>query len=159
MPSCSERVGVGGLKKGGFAAELATVKATLAKDTPVEIWFRDEARVGQKNKIARRRARRGTRPSAAKDQRIKSAYIFGAICPEEGKAWLVLPFCNTETMTLHLVEISIADGAYAVVLMDQAGWQMTVKLIAPKNISIIALPAKCFELYQNQWNLTHEGFL
>src|SRR5579859_3180262 len=101
------------------------------------------------DKITRRWARRGTRPSAPKDQRTKSAYIFGAICPEHGKgAGLVLPFCNTETMSLHLTEISlaIAPRAHAVVLMDQAGWHMTGKLVVPDNISIIALPAKCPEL-------------
>ena len=52
---------------------------------PLEIWFADEARVGQKNKIARRWARRGTRPRAPHDQRTSSVYIFGAICPQEGK--------------------------------------------------------------------------
>ena len=68
---------------------------------------KDEARIGQKNKITRRWARRGTRPSAPKDQRTKSAYIFGAICPELGKcAGLVLPFCNTQTMSLHLADIA-----------------------------------------------------
>jgi hypothetical protein len=99
----------------------------------------DEARVGQKNTITRRWAKRGTRPSAPKDQRTKSAYIFGAICPEHGKgAALVLPFCNTETMSLHLAEIAlaVAPGAHALVLMDQAGWHMTGKLNVPANISI-----------------------
>lgn len=88
---------------------------------PVEIWFQDEARIGQKNKITRRWARRGRQPSASKDQRTISANIFGAICPEHGKgAGLVLPFCNTETMALHLNEISltVAPGTHAVVLMD-----------------------------------------
>ncbi len=68
--------------------------------------------------------------------------IFGAICPEHGKgAGLVLPLCNTEAMTLHLAEIArtIAFGAHAVVLMDQAGWHMTGKLDVPGNISIIAI--------------------
>ena len=46
----------------------------------------DEARIGQKNKITRRWAKRGTRPSAPRDQRTASAYIFGAICPREGKS-------------------------------------------------------------------------
>ena len=36
---------------------------------PLEIWFADEARIGQKNKITRRWAKRCTRPSAPKDQR------------------------------------------------------------------------------------------
>ena len=39
----------------------------------IEIWFADEARIGQKNKITRRWAKRGTRPSAPKDQRTASA--------------------------------------------------------------------------------------
>jgi hypothetical protein len=69
----------------------------------IEIWFADEARIGQKNKITRRWAKRGTRPSAPHDQRTASTYIFGAICPKEGKgAALVLPTCNTEAMNLHL---------------------------------------------------------
>ena len=73
----------------------------------VEIWFADEARIGQKNKIARRWARRGTRPSAPSDQRTASTYIFGAICPKDGKAvGLILPKCNTEAMQLHLDEIA-----------------------------------------------------
>ena len=51
-------------------------------------------------------------------------------------------------MSLHLGEISlsVAPGAHAVVLMDQAGWHMTGKLDVPGNISIIALPPKCPEL-------------
>ena len=47
--------------------------------------------------------RRGTRPSAPQGQRTASTYIFGAICPKEGKgASLVLPWCNIEAMALHL---------------------------------------------------------
>ena len=34
----------------------------------IEIWFQDEARLGQKNKITRRWAKRGSRPCAPKDQ-------------------------------------------------------------------------------------------
>ena len=82
-------------------------------------------RVGQKTTITRRWARRGTRPSAPKDQRTASAYLFGAICPAEGKgAAIVMPRCDTAAMSLHLAEIStaVAAGAHAVVLLDQAGW-------------------------------------
>ena len=52
----------------------------------IEIWFADEARIGQKNKITRRWAKPGTRPSAPKDQRTASASIFGAISPRTAKA-------------------------------------------------------------------------
>ena len=143
---------------------MAKVRKSLPTGTPIEIWFQDEARIGQKNKITRRWARRGTRPCAPKDQRTKSAYIFGAICPEHGKgAGLVLPLCNTEAMTLHLAEIAraVASGAHAVVLMDQAGWHMTGKLDVPGNISIIALPAKCPELnpVENIWQFMRDNWL
>jgi hypothetical protein len=58
----------------------------------VEIWFGDEARVGQNNRILRCRARRGTRPSAPQDLGTASAYFFGAICPAQGNAvGLILP--------------------------------------------------------------------
>src|SRR4051794_33860131 len=80
--------------------------------TPLELWWQDEARVGQKNKIARRWARRGTRPRAPHDQRTSSVYIFGAICPQEGKgAALVLPRCDTQAMSLHLAEVAQAVAA------------------------------------------------
>ena len=73
----------------------------------IELWFQDEARIGQKNKLTRRWARRGTRPRAPHDQRTAWAYIFGAICPAEGKgAGIVMPFCDTEAMQEHLLEIS-----------------------------------------------------
>ena len=82
------------LKK-GFPAELAAIREKLAPGTEVEIWWQDEARVGQKNTITRRWAQRGTRPRAPRDQRTRSAYIFGAICPEKGKgAGLVMPPCK-----------------------------------------------------------------
>jgi hypothetical protein len=79
-------------------------------------------RVGQKNKIRRRWAKRGTRPTAPKDQRTASAYIFGAICPKDGKgAALVMPRCHTEAMNLHLGEIAtqIAPGAHAALLVER----------------------------------------
>jgi transposase len=130
----------------------------------VEVWFQDEARVGQKNKITRRWAKRGTRPSAPHDQRTASAYIFGAICPARGKgAGLVLPFCNTDAMNLHLAEIAqaIAPNAHAVLLMDQAGWHTTGRLIVPQNITILPLPAKCPELnpVENVWQFMRDNWL
>src|SRR5258705_2327196 len=115
----------------------------------IEIWFADEARIGQKNKITRRWAKRGTRPSAPRDQRTASTYIFGAICPQQGKgAALILPACNTEAMNLHLAEIAntVAPGSHAVLLVDQAGWHLSARLVVPANITIIPLPPKCPEL-------------
>lgn len=74
---------------------------------PLEIWFQDEARVGQKGTLTRIWARIGSRPRAPRDTRYKWAYIFGAVCPQRAVAVaLVLPFANCQAMNLHLREIS-----------------------------------------------------
>ena len=141
---------------------MAAVTETTGK--PIEIWFQDEARIGQKNKITRRWARHGTRPSAPNDQRTASTYIFGAICPAEGKgAGLVLPRCTTEAMTLHLAEIStmVAPGAHAIRVLDQAGWHISKALCVPANITIVPLPAKSPELnpVENIWQFMRDNWL
>src|ERR1700748_1178346 len=130
----------------------------------IEIWFGDEARIGQKNKITRRRARRGSRPSAPSDQRTASTYIFGAICPKEGKAvGLILPWCNTATMNLHLAAISadVTPGRHAVLLLDQAGWHLSHTLSVPNNLSLVPLPPKCPELnpQENVWQFMRDNWL
>jgi transposase len=143
---------------------LAEIRATLKLGTPVEVWWQDEARVGQKNSITRRWARRGTRPLAPKDQRTKSAYLFGAICPRDGKgAALVMPRCDTSAMNLHLIEISktVAPNAHAVLLLDQAGWHTTRNLTVPANITLLPLPPRCPELnpQENVWQFIRENWL
>ena len=48
-------------------------------------------------------------PAGPRDQRTEWAYIFGAICPAKGKgAGLVMPWCDTDAMAAHLIEISAA---------------------------------------------------
>jgi len=68
---------------------------------------------------------------------------------------LILPACNTEAMNLHLAEIAnaVAPGFHAVLLVDQAGWHLSARLVVPANITIIPLPPKCPELnpVENIW--------
>jgi hypothetical protein len=140
------------------------IRRRLAQGTPIEIWFQDEARIGQKNKITRRWAKRGTRPRAAHDQRTKSTYIFGAICPARGAgAALVLPRCNTHAMQRHLHEIAsqVEPGAHAVVILDQAGWHTTGKLEIPPNITLMPLPPRSPELnpVENIWQFMRDNWL
>jgi transposase len=118
-----------------FPARLAEIRDALPPGTGIELWFADEARVGQKNKITRRWAKRGTRPSAPHDQRTQSAYIFGAICPKKGKgAGLVMPRCDTDAMTAHLAEISAAvdPGAHAVVRREIDPLDQFLILLTPR---------------------------
>ena len=141
--------------------------AALAQEVggkPIEVWFADEARIGQKNQITRRWAKRGTRSSAPKDQRTASAYSFGAICPAEGKgAGLVLARCTTAAMTLQLAEIAqaVTPGAHAIILLDQAGWHVSARLRVPANITLVPLPPRSPELnpVENVWQFLRDNWL
>ena len=130
--------------------------AHLPQGTPIEIWFQDEARIGQKNGVVRQWARRGTRPRQPADQRYESAYLFGAICPARGVgAALALPRAITQSMQAHLDEIArtVANGAHAVLLLDRAGWHTTAELNVPENLTLIFLPSRAPELnpVENIW--------
>ena len=56
---------------------MAEIVTTLPAETPLEVWFQDEMRLGQKNPRTRCWARRGSRPVAIQDLRTASAYLFG----------------------------------------------------------------------------------
>ena len=123
---------------------------------PVEIWFMDEARVGQQGTLTRVWARCGTRPRALRDRRYSWTYLFGAVCPERGVgAAVVMPSVNVEAMNLHLAEISkqVTQGAHAVLVLDQAGWHTSPRLCVPENISLLSLPPYAPELnpVENLW--------
>ena len=66
-------------------------------------------------------------------------------------------------MNLHLAEIAkaVAPGAHAVLLLDQAGWHLSARLLIPANITILALPPKCPELnpVENIWQYMRENWL
>ena len=103
-------------------------------------------------------------PSATADQRYQNAYLFGAICPAKGKgAGLALPFADTFAMQLHIDEISrhVQRGAHAVLLLDRAGWHTTEKLVVPRNMTLIFLPARSPELnpVENVWQYLRQNWL
>ena len=77
-----------------------------AAGKPVEIWFTDEARVGQQGTLTRVWAKRGSRPRAPRDRRFEWAYLFGAVCPERSVgAAIVMPEVNIAAMNEHMAEI------------------------------------------------------
>jgi len=115
----------------------------------LEVWFQDEARVGQQATLTRIWAERGTRPRAPRDTRYKWTYIFGAVCPERGTtAALVMPKADTAAMNAHLAEISrtVAEGAHAILVLDGAGWHGSKALCIPENITLLTLPPYAPEL-------------
>ena len=128
-----------------------------AAGKPVEIWFQDEARVGQKGSLEYIWAPVGSRPPMVRDNRHDSAYLFGAICHARAVgAAIIMPTVNTEAMNEHLKEIStqVAPGAHAVLVLDGAGWHQTGgRLSVPHNITLLHLPPYAPELnpVENVW--------
>jgi transposase len=140
----------------------ATPAAAAGK--PIEIWFQDEARIGQKGTLTRLWARRGSRPPAPRDQRYDWAYLFGAVCPaRRTAAAIVLPGANAEAMNLHLAAISqqVAPGAHAVLVIDGAGYHQPAALQCPDNISLLTLPPYSPQLnpVENVWQYLRQNFL
>jgi hypothetical protein len=143
---------------------VKAVAAELVQGTPVEVWFGDEARVGQQGTLTRVRAKRGSRPRAPRDRRYTWAYLFGAICPERRVgAAVVLPKANIDAMEAHLAEISrcVGPGAHAVLVLDRAGWHASPRLRVPDNISLIPLPPYAPELnsMENVWEYMRGNWL
>jgi DDE superfamily endonuclease len=135
-----------------------------AAGRPVEIWFTDEARVGQQGTLTRVWARRGTRPRAPRDRRYDWAYLFGAICPQRSiGAAVIMPAVNVEAMNEHLVEISrcVSVGAIALLVLDGAGWHSSPRLKVPDNIALLPLPPYAPELnpMENVWEFLRANFL
>src|ERR1035437_3706803 len=80
----------------------AALLATTA-GTPIEIWFQDEARVGQNGTHEYVWAPIGSRPAMVRDNRHDSVYLYGAICPARGVgAAIIMPAANTEGMNSSL---------------------------------------------------------
>lgn len=128
-----------------------------AAGRPIEVWFQDEARVGQQGTLTRVWAKRGTRPRKPRDRRYQWAYLFGAVCPaRDVGAAVVLPAVSAEAMTVHLAEIStqVAAGAHGIVVLDGAGWhQRGGRLHLPSNLTLLPLPPYAPELnpVENVW--------
>lgn len=115
----------------------------------VDIWFQDEARVGQRGSVSRTWARKGTRPRLVRQQQFEYTYIFGAVCPARDEAvGLVMPAVNTAAMLVHLEHISmnVPEGRHAVIVLDKAAWHTTKRLKRFSNISLLPLPSASPEL-------------
>ena len=135
-----------------------------ARGKPLEIWFQDEARIGQKGTLTRIWARIGSRPPGPRDSRYEWAYIFGAVCPQRAVAVaLVLPFANCQAMNLHLREISrnVSEGAHALLAVDGAGWHIGAELEVPDNITLLIQPPYAPELnpVESVWQYLRQNYL
>jgi hypothetical protein len=139
------------------------IRSSLAPDTPVEVWFQDEMRVGQKNKLTYRWARKGSRPRAAHDQRTQSTYLFGAVCPELGTgAALVLPLQQRGHAASSQRDREQGQPWRPRHRHPRSGRVARAKqLKIPHNISLMPLPPRSPELnsQENIWQFMRQNWL
>jgi hypothetical protein len=86
----------------------------------LDIWFQDEVRFGKQNTTTKIWAEKGTRPRVVQQQQYTYAYLFGAVCPTDGKTEAIIaPFSNMEIMKEHLVLIASATevARHAIVII------------------------------------------
>jgi len=130
----------------------------------IELWFEDEARIGQKGRVTHVWYQRGARPRGRREQHFTSAHLFGAVCParDTGVA-LVLPEANTAAMNLMLAELAGAVPAetHAVLVLDRAGWHISDALQIPANLTLVHLPSHAPELnpVEKVWQYLRDRWL
>jgi putative transposase len=140
------------------------VAARHPEATRIELWFEDEARVGQKGRVTHVWYQKGQRPRGVREQRFASAHLFGAVCPERGTGVaLVLPDANATMMNLLLAELAATLPArtHAVLVLDRAGWHIAHALQVPANLTLVLLPSHAPELnpMEKVWQYLRDRFL
>ena len=74
---------------------------------PVQVWFQDEARIGQQGTLTHCWGLTGSRPTAVQQTEYEWVYLFGAVNPQTGESSALLaPTVNTAYMNHHLRFIS-----------------------------------------------------
>lgn len=136
----------------------------------VEVWFQDEARIGQQGTLTTVWAPKGSRPTAVKQTEYDWVYLYAAVNPVTGASSAMLaPTVNTAHMNQHLAWISREAGpeAHVVLVLDNAGWHVAKDLRVPVNVTLLPLPSYSPELnpaeriwrYLRQRWLSHRLFV
>lgn len=152
-----------------FKAKFPEVLAKIKRDHPeakhIEVWVQDESRVGQKGKVGRRWAEKGSNPTTLVHGGFKSVWLFGAFCAERDVgAALVVEEVSTAAMNAHLAIIAqtVLPPNHAAVVVDGAGFHAQPNdLVVPANVTLVTLPAHSPELNpaEGVWKFLKNGEL
>ena len=115
----------------------------------VQVWFQDEARIGQQGTLTTVWADRGSRPVRVKQTEYQWVHLFASANPLTGASVaLVAPHANTHYMAAHLRHGSEAagPGVHVVLVLDGAGWHASKHLAVPPNVTLFPLPPYSPEL-------------
>ena len=129
----------------------------------VELRSSDEHRIGLKPILRRVWAKRGSKVTAVVKPRYQWMYLYGFVQPQSGlTSWLLLPTVNVEVFSLALSafaqEQSVGPDKHIALVLDQAGWHKSSRLVIPEGLHFFFLPSHAPELQpaERLWPLSNE---
>ena len=160
-------------------AERVSEHRRQKPERTVEVWAFDEQRVGLKPILRRQWAPKGQRPTAVVQHRFEWLYLDGFVHPSTGEVvWFICnavgidlfaavlaAFAQTvgaETVgaeTVGAETVGAGAGKLIILVLDNAGWHVSDKLIVPEGIELAFLPPYTPELQpaEHLWPLTNEA--
>jgi len=150
--------------------------ATERPGERVELWFMDEARIGQKGRLTHVWYQKGMRPRGVPARGARAGcgsrasppptrpHLFGAVRPErDAGVALALPEVSTAAMDVFLAELSraIPAATHAALVLDRAGWHVSEDLTVPANLTLVPLPPYSPELnpVERVWEYLRDRWL
>lgn len=150
------------MEKGGLAAQYAAISAAYP-ERDVALWTQDEHRLGLLPVLRRVWAPKGHRPVAPVSRRYQWTYVYGFVRPESGQSWwCLLPTVSLAAMTMALTAFARDEGIDAehpvALVVDNAGWHRSPKLVLPPGLHLLFLPPYSPELQpaERLWTLVDE---
>ena len=129
----------------------------------VEVWCQDEARRGLQPIRRRVRAPRGRRPVAVGAPRYAWTDVYGFAHPASGRTdWWLLPVVDTAAMGQVLAAFAAEAGAGSdkriVLVLDNAGWHTSPRLVVPEGLHLVFLPpyTPALQPAERLWPLLNE---
>lgn len=134
-----------------------------ADTRPLKLFFEDEARFGRMYDPIHCWAPAGWRPLVRLQRVREYTHVFSATCPSDGDTFsMILPYADTEMMTLFLQAFSEHYKDYLVVMvMDKAAWHRAKTLAMFDNVRILYQPPHSPELnpVEHLWEHIREKHL
>ena len=140
---------------------MRKAKRTAAKrGCRLRVMFADEARFGRMNRPRPCWAPIGVRPEVAAQLIREYIYLYGAVCPKDGKCvYLIMPASDTACFQVYLDVLSRKYRRQHILLvLDGAPNHQCGLLAVPDNISLLFLPPYSPELNpkENLWDEIRE---
>ena len=162
-PPAKGRRSAGALQKRGLR-DILKATAAAHPDKRLQLWFQDEARVGNKGRVCHRWWRRGERAPGTRQIGYQWAYIFSAVRPDTGDdVTLVMPSVNAKVMDLFSRTLRRYPGPGCARRHDvrRPGWHDERALTVPDNVTLALLPPYSPELnpVERVWLYLRERFL